>query len=85
MNDYTPPETLFLECSCYSPSHTLKITNDIESEMVYVSVHLPTKNFLRRILAAVRHILGHKSKYGDWDEFILKSEDKQKLIDLLSK
>jgi hypothetical protein len=42
---------------------------------MYVSPHLSTwQNVWRRIAVAVRYVFGHKSRYGAWDELLMKPE-----------
>lgn len=61
-------------CDCNSVEHQIVITyfSDEEYGEIYCSIHLqPEPNFLKRIRNAVKYIFGHRSIYGDFDEFIL--------------
>lgn len=69
-------------CQCNSIEHQISITK--EEEDIYVLIHLSPKPFLERIIHATKYVFGYRCKYGDWDELILKEEDKQKIIKILS-
>jgi hypothetical protein len=77
----------FYECSCQSSEHLLKfkILDDKElSSEIYLEIFLLNeKNLLKRIIRGVRYIFGHKSKYGHFDEFILKKEEVDNLKNLI--
>jgi hypothetical protein len=65
-----PPEILL--CDCHHAEHQLIIRKFPEDhEIVYLEVHLAPHSFFKRLKAGVKYILGHKSKFGAWDEFIL--------------
>lgn len=83
-------QELFI-CACHSVEHQLIMsyfTDDDYSE-VYCSVHLkPETSMFKRIWNAVKYIFGHRSTYGDFDEFIFKPEDADRLqnvVDYLKK
>lgn len=80
--------TTFL-CRCHSPEHQLTFVanpyNDID-DSVYVYIHLKTLPFWKRLWHGIKYIFGHRSIYGDFDEFIFNEEDAgnlQKIVDLL--
>ena len=69
-------------CQCESLEHQIIISEceDNGEHTVYVSIHLsPSNNIWTRIKNAVKHIFGYRSKYGDFDEFIVNSRDADKL------
>ena len=76
-------------CSCNSIEHQLIMTyfTDENSSDVYCSVHLkPEPNVFKRIWKAAQYVFGHRSNYGDFDEFIFKSSDAdslQQIVDYL--
>lgn len=76
-------------CDCNSVEHQIVITYfpDEKYGDIYCSIHLkPESNFFKRIRNAVKYIFGHRSIYGDFDEFIFKPEDAdrlQKVVDYL--
>ena len=77
-----------LICDCNSTEHQMVFmtVGDEHPRECYVHVHLTKKRFLDRVKTAFRHIMGYKSRFGDWDEFILNPEDAdklQKVVDFL--
>jgi len=66
---------LFLLCSCYSPEHQIIIHLNKGGDMfppeAYIRIHLVRQSFWYRLMHAIKYVLGYKSKYGAWDEFIL--------------
>ena len=71
-----------LVCACNNVEHQLIISyfTDDDYKEVYCSVHLkPERNIFKRIWHAVKYVFGHRSIYGDFDEFIFKPEDAEKL------
>lgn len=76
-------------CACNSIEHQLVIQYfaDEKDSGVYCSVHLkPEFNVFKRIWKATKYIFGHRSVYGDFDEFIFKPEDAdslQQVVDYL--
>ena len=44
-----------------------------------MEVHLSSKGFWQRLVNGFKYIFGYKSKYGDFDEMIIKKEDVRKL------
>jgi len=73
-----PINKLFI-CQCNSTEHQLIFSYFPDDKEVYVSVHLIPNRFWKRLINAIKYIFGHKSEYGDFDEFIFKSEDADKL------
>jgi len=63
-------------CSCNSTEHQilfLKFEDD--PEIVYMQIHLSgNKSILGRIGRAIKYVFGYKSRFGDWDDFILEKE-----------
>jgi hypothetical protein len=52
-----------------------KYDDDPDWENVYISYHLQSHTLWERIKTAFNHILGKKSRYGDFGEIILGSDD----------
>lgn len=75
-------DELFI-CQCCNTEHQL-IFSSIDDE-VYVSVHLRPGNFWYRLKNAFRYLLGKRSIYGDFDEFIFKKEDADRLQSIVDK
>lgn len=68
-------------CKCTSIEHQLVFTyfTNGETDDVYVSVHLVPASFWTRLVNGIKYIFGHRSKYGDFDEFIFDKKDADKL------
>lgn len=69
-------------CSCGNVEHQLIFSyfDDEPGGSVYCCVHLkPERNIFKRIWSAVKYVFGYRSIYGEFDEFIFKPEDAQKL------
>lgn len=78
-------EQKFFICQCNSTEHQL-VFNYFPDERggdVYVEVHLVPDSFWKRIRNAIKYIFGHRSMYGDFDEFIFKKEDANKLQEVV--
>lgn len=74
-------------CECSNVEHQLIFTyfDDEKNGDVYMSVHLiPESNIWKRIKNAVKYIFGYRSKYGDFDEFIFRSKDSEKLQNIIN-
>ena len=74
-------EQKFFICQCNSAEHQLIFSYFTDDKFgdVYVTVHLVPDTLWKRIRNAIKYIFGHRSKYGDFDEFIFKKEDANKL------
>jgi hypothetical protein len=71
-------------CDCRSYEHQSIFWHDSEDDQLYVSIHLTThKNIFKRLWSAIKYIFGYKSRFGSWDEFIFKPEDKERLLNYL--
>ena len=70
-----------LVCECHSTEHQLIVlySNDDDYPVVYFHIHLNKKSFWERLKYGVKYILGYKSQYGAFDEFIFNSDDVEKV------
>lgn len=68
-------------CQCNSIEHQLTYTyfEDENGSEIYVTVHLVPDTFWQRVKKGIKYIFGYRSQYGDFDEFIFKKEDADKL------
>ena len=82
-------ESEFFKCVCESNEHTVMFELDhFYKNYVELSMSIflnQYRGFFRRLLIAVKYLFGYKCKYGHWDCVILKSEDTDRLIELLQK
>lgn len=70
-----------LICQCESLEHqvTFSYLEGDKDGDVYMEVHLAPLGFWQRVVNGIKYIFGHRSKYGDFDEMIIKKEDVWKL------
>lgn len=79
-------ESKIFICQCGSPEHQLTFNyfpNEREGD-VYLWIYLRPDSFWNRIKNAIKYIFGHRSKYGDFDEFIFRKEDADKLQEVVN-
>lgn len=74
-------EREILICQCESAEHQLSFAwiGDEKFGDVYVGVYLSPLSLWQRIKNGVKYIFGYRSKYGDFDDMIIKREDVWKL------
>jgi len=68
-------DVILCECQCDEHQIIFKYDTDPDWENVYISYHLQSDTLWERIKTAFNHILGKKSRYGDFGELVLDSED----------
>ena len=80
---------ILLLCECSSCEHQLVVSWDDKEDEVYVHVHLADcKGFWRRLWHGLQYAFGYKSRYGAFDEVILRKEDApalQRVVDHLNR
>ena len=78
---------ILLMCECSSCEHQLIFRWDDEDHEVYASMHLANyRGFWKRLWYGLKYAFGYKSRYGAFDEVILRWEDAenlQKVVDHL--
>lgn len=73
-------------CQCHSLEHQASFWYDDDENEIYIQVHLTTdKNFFKRLWSGLKYAFGHRSMFGDWDEFVFKNEDLSKLNEFVNK
>lgn len=88
-NDYPTKEVIV--CDCFSIEHQLSFTyvygdDETDYDVMNLEVHLISyDSFWKRLRAGIKYIFGHKSIYGEWDNFIVKREDCDKFISYFQK
>lgn len=65
----------YVECSCFSPEHTLSfwLDDDKDYRAIYVSVFLSHDVWYKRLINAFKYVFGYKCRYGHFEEFVLDS------------
>ena len=79
-------ETEIFICDCNSIEHQAKFYywKGENYDTFNILIHLTTyKNIFKRIWYAIKYIVGYKSRFGAWDEMLLKKEDCLKLYEFL--
>lgn len=86
MNELENMEQEFFICQCNNVEHQMifRYFKDDNFGDVYVTIHLVPDSFWKRIKNAFKYIFGYKSKYGDFDEFILKPTDADRLQEIVN-
>ena len=78
---------ILLLCDCSSDEHQMIVRWDDNDKEVYVSIHLANNTgFWKRLWRGLKYAFGHRSRYGEFDEIILRKEDAsnlQKVVDHL--
>jgi len=78
--------TINLECSCQTMEHNLRFILDKKEREIFVefflSDYLP---WWKRIIPAIKYLLGMKRHHTDFDCFIMKEEDIETLRNHLTK
>jgi hypothetical protein len=78
-------ETEIFVCGCHSFEHQTKFIYNEEDNILYVYIHLNNyDSFWKRLLTGIKYIFGYSSRFGEWDEFIFKEEDQEKLRKFLN-
>ena len=75
----------YVPCICHSLDHTWKFYINEEDNIIYVSTYLRSSPFFSRVWRGLRYILGYKSRYGDFDEFLIDGQQKDNIINLLNR
>lgn len=71
---------ILLLCDCSSAEHQMIVRWNDEDNEVYVSMHLANSfGFLKRLWYGLKYAFGYKSRYGAFDEVILRKEDAENL------
>jgi hypothetical protein len=71
-------------CECLSDEHTLRFIFD--EEEIWTSVFLNQyHSWWMRIWIGLKYVLGYKCKYGHFDCFIMRSEDVDRMMQLLQR
>ena len=75
--------TEFFVCKCGDVSHQLVLctleTKENEKRVVYAAFHLENYGFWNRVKDATSYLLGINRKDGDFDDFLFKPEDMDRL------
>ena len=84
MSDSRLFKTQRFECQCSSFDHSVRFSTDDEGT-VYLDVGLnPSAPWWRRVALALRYVFSPgSSRYGTYDEVILREGDRTRMIEFL--
>ena len=75
---------IILVCDCGLPEHQIHIYSYKDPEFIALCPALVTSNgFFRRLVEGLKYAFGYKSKYGQFDEILLRRDDTVELIEYL--
>ena len=75
----------YIECSCQSSEHLIKFHLDEDDGDIFLDFHLASwLPWYGRVWHAFKYIFGYQSKYGAFDSFLLKNEDVDRILKLLT-
>lgn len=78
-------EKVFI-CACNSFEHQAIFWYDNSEDELYVQIHLETyRGFFKRLWYGIKYAFGHESRFGSWDEFLFRPDDKLRLFKFLNK
>lgn len=66
-------------CQCENMEHQMMFRTVTEDGGVFVTFHLCRLPFWKRLIHGIKYIFGYTSRYGDFDEMILRPSDVDKL------
>lgn len=69
-------------CECSSREHQIIFEYDNEDNLVYCNIHLVKYRFFKRLKEGLKYIFGYKCKYGNFEEFVLKKEHANTLLEI---
>ena len=74
-------------CDCHSMEHQYAFWYDDEDNQMYFQPHLydGTWPWYKRFYRRIKYIFGYKSRFGAWDEMIIKLEDASKIKEFIIK
>jgi hypothetical protein len=78
-------EILICDCGSFEHQAVFWLNKDCGEEM-YMYVHLITyRNFFKRLWAGLEYAFGHKSRFGEFDQFIFSPESEKKLFEFIER
>ena len=72
-------DVMIMFCKCNSFDHQLVGWYDKQEDELYLEIHLSSGGFFKRLWKAIKYVVGYKSIWGDWDEFIMDSKNIDRL------
>lgn len=75
-------------CRCENTEHQMVFRTVEDCDEVYVTIFLRPLSWWRRVVHGIKYIFGHRCRYGDFDEMILRPSDVskfEKVVDYLKR
>ena len=75
----------YYDCTCMDPEHVLRFVYGPgdEFEELCIEIHLDNRRWYQRIVQAIKHVFGYKSRYGNFGSWVLDPQDTQRLYEML--
>lgn len=73
----------YIDCSCHSLEHLIRISWDDEYEDLFLEYHLSMYPWYLRLWKALKYVFGFRSRYGDFGEVLFNQEQVANLVDTL--
>lgn len=64
-------QTFILRCACHSLEHIAVFDYDKTDGTLYLTIHLQTHRFLKRLWIGIKYIFGYQSRLGAFEEIII--------------
>lgn len=71
-------------CDCFDVQHQFIISHDSEIDFFSFQVHLTKLPVLKRLVVAIKYLLGFQSSIGAFEEVVLSQSQVEKLRDSLT-
>jgi hypothetical protein len=79
-------EELQVRCACHSRDHTAYFDYFEEDGELYLTIHLSeSRGFWKRLWYGLKYAFGYQSRFGAWDEIVIRWEDTPKIRALMEK
>lgn len=75
-------------CRCHSIEHqfVISLVDFDDDPEIFLEIYLSPDGFFKRLVYGIKYIFGHRSRFGAFEEIILKPEDAPRLrrvVDIL--
>jgi hypothetical protein len=80
----TQPEYSTILCSCNFSEHLLILHFNKDDKEIYLEYHLCSLPFWKRVIIGIKYILGYRSKYGEYGEFIISKDNYKQFKEILT-
>lgn len=78
------PDMIVVQCSCWWAEHEMGIAwLDDLGEFSFTTRLCTWRNVFQRMWHALKYVLGHKSRFGAFDEILVEKRDARKIARFL--